>query len=138
MVLFFADHEITEIMLEVALNTIHPLLTYAHNFVTKKMFLYDCFLNFFRYNKIYFQTSVFASVERYYDPLINRFMYYEIHSKPLGCCWEKILQILTIKISKVMWLLAVPRWGKVLQNMVKFCSVVLKKMNLSSHRVSIM
>ena len=57
-------------------------------------------------------------------------MYCKMHSKPLGCCWEKNLQIVTIKISDVMWLLCHISLGKFLPNIVKICSVVLKQMNM--------
>ena len=53
-----------------------------------------------------------------------------MHSKPLGCCWESNLQILTIKISEVMWLLCHTSLGKFLPNMVKVCLVVLKQMHM--------
>ena len=50
-------------------------------------------------------------------------MYYKMHSKPLGCCWEKNLQIVTIKISEVMWLLCHTSLGTFLPNMVNVCSM---------------
>jgi hypothetical protein len=53
-----------------------------------------------------------------------------MHSKPLGCCWESNLQIVTIKISEVMWLLCHTSLGKFLPNMDKVCTVVLKQMNM--------
>jgi hypothetical protein len=60
-------HDITEILLEVALNTITPSINYylvRTTFLPKICFGMTLFLNFFQiYNKIYFHTSVFASVE---------------------------------------------------------------------------
>jgi hypothetical protein len=50
-------------------------------------------------------------------------MYYKMHPKPLGCCWEKNLQIVTIKISEVMWLLCHTSLGTFLPNMVNVCSM---------------
>jgi hypothetical protein len=90
-----------------------------------------CFWIFSRYiTKYMFIPPCLLPWKINQDLLINRYMYYKMHSKPLGCCWEKNLQILTIKISEVMWLLCHTSLGKFLPNMVKVCSVVLKQMKI--------